>query len=79
MADLGMSNMECIVASTKTASEALNIQSETGTIEKGKEADILLVDGNPLRDIKILQDTQKILMIMKGGNIEIDRGTSRIA
>jgi len=79
MADLGMTNMECIVASTKTASEALDIQSETGTIEKGKEADILLVDGNPLRDIKILQDTQKILMIMKGGNIEIDRGTSRIA
>ncbi|MCJ7505862.1 amidohydrolase family protein [Candidatus Bathyarchaeota archaeon] len=75
MADLGMSNMECIVASTRTASEALGIQSETGTIEKGKEADILLVDGNPLRDIKILQDTRKILMIMKGGNIEVDRGT----
>jgi imidazolonepropionase-like amidohydrolase len=53
----------------------LGIQSETGTIEKGKEADILLVDGNPLRDIKILQDTRKILMIMKGGNIEVDRGT----
>jgi len=79
MADLGMTNMECIVASTKTASEALDIQSETGTIEKGKEADILLVDGNPLQDIEILQDTQKILMIMKGGNIEVDRGTSRIA
>lgn len=75
MADLGMSNMECIVASTRTASEALGIQSETGTIERGKEADILLVDGNPLRDIKILQDTRKILMIMKGGNIEVDRGT----
>jgi imidazolonepropionase-like amidohydrolase len=77
MANLGMSNMETIVASTKTASEALGIEALTGTIEKGKEADILLVDGNPLKDIKVLQDRQKILMVMKGGKLEVDRTIRR--
>ena len=77
MSAAGLSNMECIVASTKNASEALGIESEVGTIEKGKKADLLMVDGNPLKDISILQVPQKILIVMKEGNIEVDARTRK--
>jgi len=39
----------------------------------GKKADILLIDGDPLANITILQDKEKIVMVMKDGQIEVDR------
>lgn len=66
--------MEAIVAATKHGAMAAFMEDETGTIEPGKLADILLIDGDPLKDIAILQDLSKILMVMLEGRIEIDRG-----
>jgi imidazolonepropionase-like amidohydrolase len=43
------------------------MQHEVGTIEPGKLADLLIVDGDPLADIKILQDRARLLVIMQGG------------
>jgi len=45
-----------------------------GTIEPGKLADIIIVGGDPVKDIRVLQDTSKIEMVMKAGKIEVDRG-----
>jgi imidazolonepropionase-like amidohydrolase len=42
---------------------------ELGQIKPGFLADILLVDGNPLANVKILQDADKLLMIMKDGQL----------
>jgi imidazolonepropionase-like amidohydrolase len=61
--------MEAIVAATKTASEALGIDAEVGTLEVGKKADVIVIDGNPLDDIRILQDTSRIALIVKQGEI----------
>ncbi len=65
----GFSPMEAIVAATKTASEALGIDAEVGTLEVGKKADVIVIDGNPLDDIRILQDTSRIALIVKQGEI----------
>jgi imidazolonepropionase-like amidohydrolase len=65
----GFSEMESIVAATKTAAECIGIADKIGTLEQGKLADLIIVDGNPLRDIRILQDKKNIKMVMKEGKI----------
>ncbi|MBI2848128.1 MAG: amidohydrolase family protein [Chloroflexi bacterium] len=65
--------MEAIVAATKNGAMACFMGDKTGTIEPGKFADIIIVDGNPLADIKILQDVTKIKMVMLEGKIEVTR------
>jgi imidazolonepropionase-like amidohydrolase len=69
MVKAGLSPMEAIVAATQRGSEVLGISGEVGTVELGKLADLVVVDGNPLEDIRILQDSTKIKMVMKGGEI----------
>ena len=71
--EAGMTEMEAIVSATKTAAEALGLENYVGTIAEGKLADIIIVDGNPLSDIKILQDKDKILYVIKNGDILVDR------
>jgi imidazolonepropionase-like amidohydrolase len=69
----GMSEMESIVATTKTGSEALGLEDKIGTIESGKLADIIVVDGNPLKDIRILQEKERIHIVLRNGRVQVDR------
>lgn len=71
---IGLMPMEAIVASTHTAAIALGIDDETGTLEAGKRADLLIVDGNPLEDLRLLEDTANILGVVQRGEIKVDRG-----
>lgn len=64
---VGFTPMEAIVATTKTASEVLGLEKKIGTLEKGKLADLVIIDGNPLENIGILQYKEKIMAIMKDG------------
>ena len=66
---LGMSPMEAITTATRNAAEALRLDDELGTLEAGKLADLIAVDGDPLDDITTLQDRERIGMVMKGGQI----------
>lgn len=61
----GYSPAEALVAATKHGAEA--VDWPVGEIAKGKWADILLIDGNPLEDIRILQHKSSIVAIMKDG------------
>lgn len=63
----GFTPMEAIVAATRTGAECLDLDRDTGTIEEGKYADLVIVDGDPLADIKILQDKDRIVQVLKGG------------
>ncbi len=65
----GMSPMETIVAATKTGSELIMREDELGTLEAGKLADITVCEGNPLDDISILSDVDKIKLVMLDGKI----------
>jgi imidazolonepropionase-like amidohydrolase len=69
MVKAGYSPMEAILAATRIGSETLEMGKELGSIEIGKYADLIVVDGDPLRDIRILQDGSKIRVVMKGGEI----------
>jgi len=69
----GLSPMEALMAATKICAEALGLEDQIGTVESGKLADILVIDGNPLEDIKLLQDSNTIRMVIKNGDIALDR------
>ncbi len=71
--EYGMSPMEAIQTATRNAAEALGLDREIGTLEAGKMADIVAVEGDPLKDIRVLQDRSKIQMVMKEGKIFVSR------
>jgi imidazolonepropionase-like amidohydrolase len=62
-----MSPMESLVSATKTNAELFGMENEIGTVQEGKLADLLVVAGNPLENIAILQKSDNLRLIMKGG------------
>ena len=64
---LGFSPAEALHAATKLGGEIMGMGNELGQIKPGYLADILLVDGNPVADVSILQDKRRLLAIMKDG------------
>ena len=64
---LGFSPAETLIAATRMGSHVMGMPDEIGIIRAGAYADLLLVDGDPLRDIRILQDREALRMIMKDG------------
>jgi imidazolonepropionase-like amidohydrolase len=64
-----MTPMQAIVATTRSAAECMRIAQLTGTLEIGKHADVLGVDGDPLRDIAVLQRKEKLALIVKDGSV----------
>lgn len=64
---LGMRPMDAIVAATSANAKAFGWQSDTGSIVPGLQADLLIVDGDPLADLAILGDSKRIHAVYKGG------------
>ncbi|MCK5429414.1 MAG: amidohydrolase family protein, partial [Anaerolineales bacterium] len=54
----------------KNGAKACFMGDKTGTIEKGKLADIIMVNGDPSKDITVLQNADKVEMVMLEGSIE---------
>jgi imidazolonepropionase-like amidohydrolase len=65
----GLTPMEAVVAATKTAAEVLGLQDSLGTIEEGKMADLVVLEGDPLAEPSFFGEKGKISLVMKGGEI----------
>jgi imidazolonepropionase-like amidohydrolase len=64
----GFTPTEVLVAATRLGGEIMGREHELGRIQTGYLADILLVDGDPTKDVRILQDKTRLRAIMKGGS-----------
>ena len=62
MQETGMTPMQIIVAATKNGARSCDMESELGTIEAGKLADVLVVDGNPLVDVQAFTNVRLVLL-----------------
>jgi len=69
----GMAPMDAISASTGLAAECLGLGNIVGTIEAGKQADLILVDKDPIKDITSLEKGRSIRMVMKDGEVYLHR------
>jgi imidazolonepropionase-like amidohydrolase len=76
MCQIGMSPMEALVATTKTAAACLGWQDRVGTLEPGKLADVVITKTDPLANIRSLEDTNNIVLVMQDGRIVKDGRTA---
>ncbi len=75
MCAVGMSPMDVIVASTRTAAECLGWQDRIGTLQAGKLADVIVCKTDPLADLLSLEKAENIELVLKGGKIVKDLRT----
>jgi imidazolonepropionase-like amidohydrolase len=66
----GLTRMQLVEIATRQAAEALGIERQTGTLEAGKEADVLAVAGNPLERIA---DLRRVAYVLRAGRVMVDR------
>jgi imidazolonepropionase-like amidohydrolase len=67
---VGLTPLEVITCATKTGAEIMGRGHEFGTLEPGKLADVLVVDGDVMADIALLEDRKKFIAVMQGGVIK---------
>jgi imidazolonepropionase-like amidohydrolase len=70
LVEVGMTPRQALSAATKTGAQILGLYDQIGTIEPGKQADMILLDGNPLMDIDA---TRQVVATIKGGTIWYDK------
>jgi len=72
LVEKGLTTMQAIQAATGWAAECIGLDADVGSVERGKFADLLVVDGDPLINIGILRNRDRIKMVMKGGEAFVD-------
>jgi imidazolonepropionase-like amidohydrolase len=70
---VGLTPLEVITCATKTGAEIMGRGHELGTLEAGKLADVLVVDGDVLNRIELLEDRRNFLAVMQAGIIKAGR------
>ena len=67
LVEAGMTPAEAIEVSTRRSAECMGIADEVGTLARGKEADLIVLDADPLGDIGVLREAKHRALVMKGG------------
>jgi imidazolonepropionase-like amidohydrolase len=65
--------MDAIVSATSTAARALGLGDRVGTVAPGLDADLIALDGDPLRDIALLRDRANLRLVLKDGTPHVNR------
>jgi imidazolonepropionase-like amidohydrolase len=73
LVEAGLTPMQALQAATQWAARCLGLERDIGTLEKGRLADLVVVDGDPLEDVKVLLDERRIALVLKGGATCVDR------
>jgi imidazolonepropionase-like amidohydrolase len=73
LVDAGLTPMQALRAATQWAAQCLGLDRDLGTLEPWRLADLIVVDGNPLDDVKVLLEPQRIELVLKGGVVCVDR------
>jgi imidazolonepropionase-like amidohydrolase len=73
LVEAGLSPMQALQAATEVAAECLGWERSLGTVQAGRLADLVAVDGDPLRQIGLLQRPERIKLVWKGGEVCVDR------
>jgi imidazolonepropionase-like amidohydrolase len=73
LVDAGMTPLQAIQAGTLWAAECCGKEAELGTVETGKLADLVVVNGDPLADISLLCDAKNLTLVVKDGAIAANR------
>jgi imidazolonepropionase-like amidohydrolase len=73
MVERGLTPMQAIQTATGWAAECIGLGNEIGTIEKGKQADLMAVAGDPLKGVGVLRDREAIKLVMRAGVAYVDR------
>jgi imidazolonepropionase-like amidohydrolase len=74
MVKAGMSEMDALIAATRTGADLCEVADRLGTIEVGKLADLLVLSANPLEDISNVRKVKRVLKNGKLVNLEQDEG-----
>jgi imidazolonepropionase-like amidohydrolase len=69
----GLTPLQALRAATGWAAECLGLERDIGTVEKGKLADLIVVSGDPLADVKMLQNPERIALVLKSGEVAANR------
>lgn len=72
LVEAGMTPMKALVAATRMGTTCMGLGDETGVLRAGMLADFLVVDGNPLKGVRILEERQRLRLIVKDGMIYKD-------
>jgi len=73
LVEAGLTPMQALRSATQWAAQCLGLERDLGTIEQGRLADLVVVNGNPLTDVTLLLDPARIELVLKGGVVCADR------
>jgi imidazolonepropionase-like amidohydrolase len=73
LVEAGLTPMQALRAATQGAARCLGLERKLGTLEKGRLADLVVVNGSPLADVTLLLDPARIELVLKGGVVCTDR------
>ncbi len=64
-----LGNHDAILSATRTNAELFGMADQIGTVEEAKLADLIVVDGQPIDDISVLQDADRVVLVMRDGTV----------
>jgi imidazolonepropionase-like amidohydrolase len=77
LVDMGLSPQEAIRVATLDSARLLKLDDRIGSLDEGKNADLVMVDGNPLDDIRVLRGPDRVRRVVLNGRTVLDRDASQ--